>query len=286
MPKQSQGHRDGHVPVAEPAAIGHGDLPAWSFDAKRLSKLAAEHRPLYSTASPFPHVVFDGLFPDGLLDELAATFPSPEHDGWLRLKYEFQEKLQWIDGDATPPAIEAFIAMMHSSRFLTFLEELTGVPGLIGDPHLFHAGPHQTESGGYLTVHTDQLFQQRLWLYRQVNVIVYLNRSWDPAWGGGLQLWNEDMTKCVREIEPTFNRMVVMQSPGAHHGHPYPTASPPGVTRQSVALYYYTSPENPATPPTGHDRSHFVEVKPRWKRVLIDVTPPIVKRGVTRLRDR
>jgi hypothetical protein len=80
--------------------------------------------------------------------------------------------------------------------------------------------------------------------------------------------------------------MVIFHAPDSFHGHPVPTSSPPGVNRQSVALYYYTSPENPATPPTGHDHSAFVEVKPRGRRAAIDVTPPIVKRGVERLRSR
>jgi hypothetical protein len=92
------------------------------------------------------------------------------------------------------------------------------------------------------------------------------------------------MTRCVREIEPTFNRTVIFLSPASYHGHPDPTTSPPGVNRQSVALYYYTSPESPGASSTGHDHSRFVEIEPRWRRALVDVTPPIVRRGVGRLR--
>jgi hypothetical protein len=276
------------VRVREAAAVERGPIAAWSLDAVALSKLAAEHGPTYRAGQPFPHIVIDGLQPDELVAEVGATFPAPEDSGWMRLRYEDQHKLQWTDSSETPAVMEAFIAMMQSSRFLAFLEALTGVSGLVGDPHLFHSGPHQSEPGGFLNVHVDQLFQQRLWLYRRVNVIVYFNRMWEPAWGGNLQLWNEEMTTCVREIEPTFNRMVIFESsPISYHGHPEPTAPGPGdVNRKSVALYYYTSPENPATPSTGHDHSLFVEIKPRWRRVLIDLTPPIVKREITRLRSR
>ena len=286
VPKRTVTSSRSLVSVFEPAAVERAALPAWAFDSRRLTELAVEHAPRYRAAEPFPHVVFDGLLPDALLAELGANFPEPEHDGWMRLSYEDQQKLQWNDPDATPPAVDAFVAMMHSARFLAFLETLTGVSGLIGDPYLFHGGLHQTEPGGYLKVHTDQNFQPRLWLYRRVNIIVYLNPMWDPGWGGRLQLWDETMTKCVEEIEPTFNRMVIFDSPGSFHGYPDPMMAPPGVNRQSIALYYYTSPENPATPAADHERSHFIDVPPRWKRMLTDVTPPIVKRGVGRLRSR
>src|SRR5581483_11876979 len=102
--------------VVEAAAVDAGSLTAWTFDAKRLSDLAVEHRGQYRAAQPFPHIVLDGLFPDALVAELAANFPEPDDRGWMRLQYEFQQKLQWIDTDATPPVLEAFIAMMNSSR--------------------------------------------------------------------------------------------------------------------------------------------------------------------------
>ena len=115
---------DGLVRVPGPAAVERGPLTAWSFDSKRLSELAVEHGSSYRTAQPFPHVVFDGLFPDALISEVGDSFPPPEHGGWLRLREEFQQKLQWTDADAMPPVVEAFIAMMQSSRFLDFLEDL------------------------------------------------------------------------------------------------------------------------------------------------------------------
>jgi hypothetical protein len=272
--------------VAEPAAVERGPLTTWSFDEKRLTELADEHRHQFSVAQPFPHIVLDGLFPEALLADVSANFPAPDADGWQRLDYEYQRKLQWIDVDATPAVVDAFIGSLQSRVFLTFVEKLTGVAGLIADPHLFHGGMHQIETGGHLQVHTDQLFQPELWLYRRVNVIVYLNPLWDKAWGGHLQLWNHDMTRCAREIEPLFNRTVILHSPGAYHGHPEPTTSPPGICRQSVALYYYTSPDNPTTPTTTREKSNFVEVPPRWRRVLTDVTPPIVKRGAVHARSR
>ena len=46
----------------------------------------------------------------------------------------------------------------------------------------------------------------------------------------------------MERILPIFNRTVVFStSDTSYHGHPHPLTSPPGVTRKSVSLYYYTA---------------------------------------------
>jgi hypothetical protein len=46
----------------------------------------------------------------------------------------------------------------------------------------------------------------------------------------------------VQTIAPEFNRAVIFATRSdTFHGHPEPWAAPPGVYRQSIALYYYTS---------------------------------------------
>jgi hypothetical protein len=62
------------------------------------------------------------------------------------------------------------------------------------------------------------------------------------------------MTERRRKIAPSFNRTVVFSTTdSSFHGHPHPLASPPGVTRKSVSLYYYTAgrPEEERSQP--HD---------------------------------
>jgi hypothetical protein len=145
------------------------------------------------------------------------------------------------------PAVAAsVVAMLQSAPFLRFLERLTGVEGLIGDPHCHHGGLHQILPGGYLKVHSDAPTQPALRLQRRVNVIVYLNREWSPAWGGDLELWDTAMSRCVQRIEPRFNRAVVFDAVASNHGHPDPITPPPGVVRRSLALYYYVSPTHPS----------------------------------------
>lgn len=276
-------------------AVPTGALSGWSLDPTALARLADRHAEGYRSATPFPHVVIDGMFPDDLLETVAADFPEPSAPGWIRHDTPTQRKLQWADAAKVPPTAAYFMALLQSAAFLEFLQCLTGIPGLVGDPHLHHGGLHQIEPGGFLKVHADNISHPWLALYRRVNVIVYLDRVWEPAWGGELELWDEAMTACERRVAPCFNRTVIFDvRPDGNHGHPDPTRSPRGVTRRSIAMYYYTSPENPTTLWTGKqaDRVRLrpgevfgpARVSPRWRRLVRDLSPPALTRGLRRLR--
>ena len=137
--------------------------------------------------------------------------------------------------------LQRLISFMKAGTFVSFLEQLTGISGLLPDPHNDGGGLHVTRRGGHLKVHTDFHSHYRLRLERRVNVFVYLNRNWSASWGGDLQLWQHDMRACHRSVPPLFNRLVVFSSSDrSNHGHPDPLVAPRDRVRMSVALYYYT----------------------------------------------
>jgi hypothetical protein len=99
-----------------------------------------------------------------------------------------------------------------------------------------------------------------------VNVLLYLNDTWDPAWGGSLELWSKDMERAVTSVEPVGNRMLVFTTDeDSFHGHPEPLTCPDGVARRSMALYYFTADER------FHARSTNYQARPGdgLKRVAI-----------------
>jgi hypothetical protein len=119
---------------------------------------------------------------------------------------------------------------------------LTGISGLIPDPYLEGGGLHQIERDGFLKVHADFNVHAKLRLDRRLNFILYLNQDWREEYNGHLELWDRGMTRCVRKVLPVCNRAVVfVTTDWSFHGHPEKLACPPGRTRKSVALYYYTN---------------------------------------------
>jgi hypothetical protein len=213
------------------------------FDPESLATLADGSRGDFLTAAPFPHVVIDGLIPEYLLDKVVGESPEPhEREDWIRADRADAVKLSishdWLLGPTTRHLLNQF----NAAVFIEFLERLTGISGLIPDPHYFGGGLHQIERGGFLKIHADFNRHGRLKLDRRINVLLYLNRDWQEAWGGQLELWNDAMTHKAKAISPVFNRMVVFATTDiAFHGHPDPLRCPPGIRRRSLALYYYSN---------------------------------------------
>jgi Rps23 Pro-64 3,4-dihydroxylase Tpa1-like proline 4-hydroxylase len=200
-------------------------------------------RDQYVTAEPFPHVVLDGLFDDAMLNEVLADFPSPEAMRWRRFDNPTEKKLGfWHESSEISERIQRFLWLMNSWPVLQFLETLTGIDGLIPDPYFGGGGLHQIEPGGFLKIHADFNVHPKLRLDRRLNMLIYLNRDWREEYGGHLELWDSSMSRRVKSILPTFNRTVVFSTTDrSFHGHPHPLTPPPGMTRKSVSLYYYTN---------------------------------------------
>jgi 2OG-Fe(II) oxygenase superfamily len=207
-----------------------------------LQKVAKENAPRYRTAQPFSHIVLDDVFPPETLERILTEFPSPGDIDWWRFADQRGKKLGTRDESQMGDATLSFLQQLNSSIFISFLEKLTGIDGLIADPHLYGGGLHQIQPGGFLKVHADFNKHDKLKLDRRLNLLLYLNKDWREEYGGHLELWSTDMKRCEHKILPVFNRCVVFSTTDfAYHGHPEPLNCPPGRTRKSVALYYYSN---------------------------------------------
>src|SRR5207245_9732609 len=108
-------------------------------------------------------------------------------------------------------------------------------------------GLHQRSPDGYLKVHADFNYHPATRHHRRLNLLVYLNSGrldsgWPDPWDGNLELWDRSMSRCVKSIAPVLNRCVVFSTTdAAYHGHPRPLSCPSGMSRKSLALYYYTA---------------------------------------------
>lgn len=280
------------------------------LDRENLLKVARDNRRRYASASPFPHIALDGLFPDEALDEVLREFPDPASPVWKEYRNYHEGKLETQGEDHLGAFTSLLLYQFNSAPFLHFLEELTGITNLIPDPYFYGGGLHQIPRGGKLGIHADFSRHGKLPLDRRVNVIIYLNHDWKDEYGGHLELWDADMTRCVEKILPIYNRTVVFSiTDWAFHGHPEPLACPEDMTRKSIALYYFTNgrppgetrPEKRSTlflqrpgeivpPGTIFSRDHYTGVRESVlqpgatpaaglsgaKRLLRRVTPPIL----------
>ncbi|MFA5882552.1 MAG: 2OG-Fe(II) oxygenase [Acidimicrobiia bacterium] len=211
------------------------------LDPAALRRIADENHERYATAQPFPHAYFDGLLPDDALDLALAAFPDPDCPVWKEYENYHEVKLETQGEERLPPEISLLLYQFNSAPFLQFLEHLSGIEGLIPDPYFSGGGLHQIVRGGKLGVHADFSRHTTLPLHRRINVIIFLNRDWKEEYGGHLELWNRDATQCCERILPVFNRTAIFSTTDwSYHGHPEPLECPEGMTRKSIALYYFT----------------------------------------------
>src|SRR5437764_6056641 len=114
-----------------------GSLATGGFvlDAGRLQAVAERNRRDYSRADPYPHIVLDELFAEAAIEEVRREIPSPNEIRWIEFDDARGKKLASKAESQLGAATRNLLYQLNSSVFIEFLETLTGIEGLIPDPH-------------------------------------------------------------------------------------------------------------------------------------------------------
>ena len=213
------------------------------FDLHRLDGLIGELGDSFASAAPYPHVVIDDFLPAETAIRLAAEFPGADGLAWDHYAAPGLEmKLGSSREEIFPPLHRQAMHDLNSGVFVRFLERISGIGHLLADPHLVGGGLHMTRAGGLLGVHADFNWHAQIQAHRRLNLLIYLTPGWQESWGGPLELWDTKAGACERTIAPLFNRAVLFATRSdTFHGHPLPWRAPDGITRNSIAMYYYTT---------------------------------------------
>ncbi len=211
------------------------------FPYERWEPRVPELAPAYQKNAPYPHLFFENLLEESVVNELVAEFPMEMNDHWVRYRHVNENKASIDRWEDLPPLIAAVLRELNSDRFMALLRELTGIHDLIADPDIDGGGMHQAWAGGFLNVHTDfTMHRRRANWRRRCNLIVYLNEEWNPDWGGAIEVWSPGMDRCVESMPCLINRAILFDTPNALHGFPEPLQCPETRSRKSLQLYYYT----------------------------------------------
>jgi len=209
-----------------------------------INEIAEKEKANYINAKPFPSIEFNNFFNNEFLNKVLEEFPdlsklneSQNYSGKNEIKLSNKNYEKFTS------TIKSFIDFLNSDTFLIFLQTLTSIKErLQPDPHLEGGGLHEIKSGGVLKVHTDFNRHPFLNLDRRVNVLIYLNKNWKDSYGGHLELWNNNMSKCEKKISPSFNKIVIFSTTDfSNHGHPNLLNCPSHMSRKSIALYYFSN---------------------------------------------
>ena len=208
-----------------------------------LEKVAVQNNESYMNAKPFPNITFDNFFNEEVLEKILENFPSNLNEVGNKYDTKAEKKLSLNDPLKFSIETNNFINYLNSAPFVKFLNKLTGIKEtLITDPYLLGGGLHELRNDGYLNVHADFNQHPSMKLDRRLNILIYLNKNWENKNGGELELWDREMTKCVKNILPIFNRMVIFSTTDfSYHGNPNKVKVDNDFSRKSIALYYYSN---------------------------------------------
>lgn len=209
----------------------------------------------FAAADPFPHLVIDDFLAPDFAERLLSEFPGFE-DG------------NFIGDDGVPggkstsdqvrqlgTAYRALDDAIRSPDFLLLLSRLTGIEELLYDPWYLGGGTHENRDGMGLDPHVDFNFHPSERWHRRLNLIVYLNPTWEPQWGGNFELFRDPHATSRPDVSitPSFNRCAIFET-SERSWHGFDTIRLPpehaGLTRRSIALYFYTKnrPEDEIAP--------------------------------------
>lgn len=271
---------------------GHAADP-FVFDYDETKNLGLDLAPAYQAGDPFPHIVIDDFLPAAVAEYCLAHFPrdlDPDGREFDRDQERFKRSYQ---PDYMEPRLRSLFYAFNSRPFIRLLENICGIKGLIPDPYFLGGGFHEIRNGGHLSMHADFNHHKPMNLERRINLLIYLNKDWLPAYGGQLELWRDDMSEKAREIVPIFNRAAMFTTTEkSMHGNPQIVAHPEGVTRKSIALYYYTSTwsEVREAKTTQFRPRPGTEDRKDWRvaidRGITELLPPVISRRVMALRRR
>ncbi|MDA7714074.1 2OG-Fe(II) oxygenase [Candidatus Pelagibacter sp.] len=208
-----------------------------------LKIFAYKNRLKYKSSKPYPHIVIKNFFDKSFLNNVVKEFPDLSKTP-ASLNYNNKNEVKFANNKKKvfKKNTKFLFKFLNSKRFINYLQTITSIQEtLLPDNSLSGGGLHEIKKGGVLKIHTDFNKHPFKKLDRRINVLIYLNKNWKNYYGGYLELWNRNMTKCIKKVMPTFNTMVIFSTNDfTNHGHPNPLRCPKTISRRSIATYYFS----------------------------------------------
>ncbi len=195
----------------------------------------------FLSTQPHPIIVLDEFFPLETAQSLQKECESIPSEHWTEFTRRGSYMKECKNLNYSPEAVK-IVNQLNSSNGLIWLEKITGIQGLLPDPHLTGAGYSRSFNGDSLKSHTDFNWNDQLRLHRKLTLIVYLSEDWKEEYNGHIEFYDDDNQRVIQRIFTKFNRCVIWQyHKRGFHGYPTPIQCPEHISRNTLRLFYYIS---------------------------------------------
>lgn len=237
-----------------------------------LNENKEELRKNYLLAKPFPYLVIDNFCNAAMIESLYKKIPELKNKSrdYMFAKNKF-EKSNYKELGREFEELYNDLISEQMNQFLSFIAN----ENVFVDPDNHGGGLHQGKQNSFLDMHLDFNYHplKKSW-YRNMNLLLYLNKNWKPEYKGHLKLVDL-RTNEEKELEVPFNRMIIQQT-RAYTLHGYEkTNFPENTYRTSVATYAYTIHKHIIEKPRTTD--WFVKNGSPVKKAIAKIYGPAVK---------
>ncbi len=239
---------------------------------QRLKNESSSLREQFDSVYPIRSFVVDELLPADLVKEIYEAFPAKEQ---MVLRKSLREnKYVAAQMNRYNPLLEEIVFAFQHPAVVQLVGNITGMPHLIPDEHLYAGGISLMGKGQFLNPHLDNSHDKDRNNYRVLNLLYYVSPDWQLEYGGNLELWDEGPQSPPRTITSRSNRLVVMNTSqrSYHSVSPVTTDN----NRCCVSNYYFSP-----VPPESRDYFHVTSFRGRPEQRWRDW----VLQGDSRLRN-
>ena len=196
----------------------------------------------------YPRMKIDNFLDEETCLKLYEECLSAPKGGWTIFTRAGSRMEEFNDLIHCPTAHQVTYDLMHSGEILYDLEQVTGITGLLPDPHLVGAGFSIMRNGAELGPHYDFNWNDRLRLHRKLTGILYITPDWEEKWGGENITWSanpelDDNAEIIESITPKFNRFIISQNVKEGPVHSVGKVNCPADVegRACIRFFYYIS---------------------------------------------
>jgi Rps23 Pro-64 3,4-dihydroxylase Tpa1-like proline 4-hydroxylase len=203
----------------------------------------------YRRATPWPHLVVDGILPADVPARVVAEAVALPERTLVRRRSRRQFKMSSLAADDLGATTRNALEVLSGSQLTEFVQTVTGIDGLEPDATFCRAGLFVYPAGGWQRVHEDFPVHPHTGLWNRAVALLYCS-DWTPGMGGRLELWPADMSEVGRRIEPMPGRLVIFE-PTRAHPHGVEALSPDAGVRVTLSsrMYSHEAPELTPSPP-------------------------------------
>ena len=198
-----------------------------------------QYKLAFQEAKPYRHLVIDEFLRPEIAAALYAHFPSMQalKTHWKRLN---ENKSEGSDFSQLHPCFSDLKQAVFHQEVANWITAITGIKDVFITDDSMGTGLSQGGDGSFLDVHIDFNVHHLSNVHRRLNLLLYLEKDWKEEYGGHLEMWNADVTNCVKKVRPDFNRCIIFETNEiSYHGYSK-ISLPTGVTRKSFFAYFYT----------------------------------------------